>query len=247
MGLGDELMAAGEARRLRHLSGKRVRIVDKDHRARWHELWAGSPDIARLGEQGDFALLQNGSGCRPYIDYRRTTRDRWAYTAWRCVPAPPLPVEPDARGVGYVLVEPNLKTGASPNKQWGADNWRRLTQHKLPWAQMCPPGVVALPGVKRIETRSFLEAVGVLAAARGAVLPEGGLHHAAAAMGRRVVVLFGGMVSPRNTGYDDHINLAVDDAAALGWRVPHAACASAWKQITPEHVLAALETTLEPA
>ena len=59
----------------------------------------------------------------------------------------------------------------------------------------------------------------MLSGARAAVLHEGGLHHAAAALGMPAVVLFGGMISPRNTGYDVHVNLAIDDPEALGWRI----------------------------
>ena len=52
------------------------------------------------------------------------------------------------------------------------------------------------------------------------------------------------MTSPRNTGYDLHINLAVDDPEALGWRIPHLACERAWAQITPRLVADHLETLL---
>lgn len=248
MGLGDEIMASGDARRLRAQTGQRVRIVDRHGVARWHELWMGSPDIARPEERGALVTLVNGSGARPYIDYARTTKQRWVYTEYRATPGVLAGIEPDARGDGMVLIEPNLKGNASPNKQWGRENWAQLARAPLPdglrWAQMCPPGVAALPGVHRIETPDFRAAIGVLTAARAAVLPEGGLHHAAAATGRRAVVLFGAMTSPRNTGYDTHTNLAVDDPDALGWRIPHPACASAWRQITPGQVHAALEAHL---
>ena len=49
----------------------------------------------------------------------------------------------------------------------------------------------------------------------------------------RPCVLFGGMTSPRNTGYDSAMStLAVDDPEALGWRIPHPACTAAWEKIT---------------
>ena len=39
---------------------------------------------------------------------------------------------------------------------------------------------------------------------------EGGMHHAAAATSRKAVVIFGGHISPKITGYDFHTNLYVD-------------------------------------
>lgn len=245
MGMGDEIMVTGEVRLLRQYDRRRVRVLDRRGRPRWSDLWAGCEGIARIHERGNFQILRNGPGLRPYIDYTRSTTQRWVYTDWRAVPGELHGIRADPRGQGVVLIEPNLKANASPNKQWGYGAWCRLVQAPgIRWAQMGPPGTQPIPGVQFIETRSFQEACGVLLAARGAVLPEGGLHHAAAALGRRVVVLFGGMVRPANTGYDFHENLAVDLPEALGWRIPNPACARAWAQITPEHVLAALERTL---
>lgn len=245
MGIGDELMVTGQARELRQRDARKVRVVDRHGRPRWHELWSGSPDIAGPRERERVQLLRNGPGLRPYVDYTRSTPQRWAYTSWRATVGSLYGITPDPRGAGRVLIEPNLKGSASPNKQWGHGNWLALAKAPgIRWAQMCPPGVIGLPGVERLETSSFREAVAVLLAARGAVLPEGGLHHAAAALGKRVVVLFGGMTSPRNTGYALHENLAVDAPDALGWRVRHKACDRAWEHITPALVLAALEKTL---
>jgi FkbM family methyltransferase len=50
-------------------------------------------------------------------------------------------------------------------------------------------------------------AAGVLSGASLLISPEGGLHHAAAALGVRAVVIFGGFISPATTGYALHTNL----------------------------------------
>jgi hypothetical protein len=242
MGLGDEILAIGQAKR----KGCRVRILDRTGNQRWHDLWVGSPYIARLGEPGSFPGILNGPGCRPYIDYRRTTKDRWSFTGWRASPGELVGITPDFRAQGLVLVEPHIKRTASPNKDWGWHRWQELV-HKwpdVPWAQVGNPGVRWLDGVYRLETQSFAEACALLAACATAVLPEGALHHAAAALGRRVIVLFGAYISPRTTGYPTHINLAVDDPEALGWRLRHPACTSAWSRITPETVMTAVDTVL---
>lgn len=244
MGLGDEIMVTGEVRRLRATDPRKVRVLDRNGAPRWWDLWEGNPGIAKPGEFGSFQIHRNGGGCRPYIDYRRSRRFRWAYTDWRCTPGELFGIKPDSRGEGLVLIEPELKSNASPNKQWGQDNWLKLSKTGHRFGQMCPPGQQSIPGVERIETKTFQQACGVLMAARALVLPEGGLHHAAAALGLPAIVLFGACTSPRNTGYDMHINLAVDDPDGLGWRIPDPACQAAWKLITPELVLQHLETSL---
>ena len=246
MGFGDEIMVTGEVRRLAATDSRRVRVVNAAGEPRWSDIWTGNPRIARPEEQGDFLILPNAGGCRPYIDYQRTTRFRWAYTTWRCTPGELFDLAEDRRAEGLVLVEPELKRNASPNKQWGRHNWQALVEScpHIKFGQMGPPGTVWLRGVQRIVTNGFLQAAAVLRHASGLVLPEGGLHHAAAALGKPAVVLFGAATSPANTGYDLHENVWIDIPQALGWRLPNALCARAWKQITPDKVRKLLERQL---
>jgi len=220
-----------------------VQVLNHRGERRWHPLWAGS-NIVRPDERGDFPAIVNGPNCRPYVDYRRSNKLRWAFTSWRCRAARLAPIEPDPRAAGRVLVEPHIKRTASPNKQWG--RWQELVYAypEVPWAQPGNVGTVWLDGVEPIETRDFTDACRLIAGCEGAVFPEGALHHAAAALGRRVVVLFGGMIRPANTGYDLHVNLAVDDPEAVGWRVKHPACDRAWSRITPDVVRTALASVL---
>lgn len=241
MGIGDELMAMGEARRyVRERGCERVAIVDRNGRRRSHFLWEHSPYIAQPHDQCEHKIV-NGGNARPYIDYRRSTRERWAFNLeFRPTPAelPWIGEYPAAKGL--VLVEPHIKPGASPNKQWG--RWQELVESdpSIPWGQPLMPGGRALRGVMPLMTSNFTEVCAMLRSARGAVLPEGALHHAAAAMGCRAVVLFGAYIPASVTGYDSHINLAVDDPEATGWRTFNHRCQSAWKQITPQRILAAI-------
>lgn len=240
MGLGDEILALGQAR----TAGRKVAILDKAGRRRWHPLWERANYIARPAEPGEFSGIVNGPGCRPYIDYKRSTKDRWAFTGWRASPGELFGVVPDPRAGGLVLVEPHIKATASPNKQWG--RWQELVRSypDVPWAQLGNGGTKWLDGVARLETRDFRGACSLIAGCATAVLPEGALHHVAAALGRRVVVLFGGYLRPANTGYESHHNLAVDDPEALGWRIRHPACRSAWSRIAPDTVRTAVGSVL---
>ena len=263
MGFGDEIMAAAEAQRMRG-AGKRVEILDRNGKRRWHALWEGS-DIARPGEAGDFTSLVNGPGCRPYVDYVRmafdfakvhparpfTTKVRnvrlpWRYTDWRCVEGR-LPSVPRRQPGGYVVVEPHVKGDAQHNKRWKWQRWQALLDARpdFDWVQVGPRGTRLLHGARHMMTANFESACTVLSGAAAAVLPEGGLHHAAAALGVPAVVIFGGMTSPENTGYECHTNLFDQNGASpCGQRVPCGHCDRAMATIKPETVARHLEAVL---
>ena len=82
MGFGDEIMASGNAYYLHRESGQRVAILDKNGDRRWHPLWEGNKFLIKPKEQveEDYIEYTHGSSCRPYVDYGKTTKERWAYT-----------------------------------------------------------------------------------------------------------------------------------------------------------------------
>ncbi len=77
MGLGDELMATGDAARLYAETGRKVLIYDRNDRPRYHELFRGNPKIINPrdyksdGEKGGAGnpIVRSGPGRRPYADY----------------------------------------------------------------------------------------------------------------------------------------------------------------------------------
>lgn len=236
MGWGDEIMVTGIARRMQESNGRQVRVQDRRGRARWSEIWAGNPRLAPPGGREPVQVLVNGPGSRPYI--ARETERRWIWREWIC-PVGELHLTAVERAVampyaGRVILEPGLKAQASPNKDWGWANWAALAErlgrqgHRV--AQLGPAGTRLLPGVELIRTGSFRTACAVLARARLAVLPEGGLHHAAAALGTPSIVLFGGFISPAQTGYSHQVNL-VGGGAPCGMRVRCRHCAEAMRRI----------------
>lgn len=257
MGLGDELMASGHARVVHEQTGKRVMILDFYRRPRWSEMWEGLPWIARPKERGDFALIQNGPQCRPYIEYPFSIPLGQRWTDWRArdhLGAIAFTHEEKqfARSVTaglapFVVIEPNLATKANPNKQWGARNWQdladRMVTAGLSPVQFIWGGPVTLRRVKTIKTPNFRMGAAVLSHASAAILPEGGLHHAAAVLGIPAVVLFGGAVSPETTGYPSHINLADEGVGSPcgSWK-PCKHCRRVWSRLQPQTVMQAFHT-----
>lgn len=142
---------------------------------------------------------------------------------------------------GYVLVEPHIKGAFSgDNKRYPWDRWQELVS-RLPFgvAQCAPAGKRYLEGVTRIETPTFDHAVSVLAVSRGVITTDGGMHHAAGALGKPAVVIWGAFSRPENLGYSFHENIAEPDDEGLGWRTTHPACVAAMERITVDRVLEA--------
>ena len=96
-------------------------------------------------------------------------------------------------------------------------------------------GAALLRGVTPIKTSSFLDGAAVLSIAKTAVMPEGGLMHAAAALNVPSAIIFGGFVSPENTGYEVHTNFYTG-GEPCGSLEPCRHCQLAMKKINPRKV-----------
>lgn len=248
MGIGDWLMASGEAYDRYVRTGKRTMFIHPNGRTIAEQIFRGNPGIAyERGEGVEFEL--QGGGVRPYIMAKR--QDRWVWRDYCPKPAPlRLAIgEYEKRNDAIdVLIEPSIKAVGHRNKDWGEQNWLELVDdlHRrgLRVGQLVAGDTSAATirrdlsgaGVVQVRTPTFLDAARVMAelADRGvvAVLPEGGLHHAAAGVGLRSIVLFGGFISPSSTGYRQQVNLFTG-CYACGSRVDCQHCAAAMKRIRP--------------
>lgn len=176
------------------------------------------------------------------------TRERWLFNpAFRVRPgridvAPDLLRWAEPIASGRILVEPHIKgTASGDNKDWGWESWQALARRSpLPLLQCAPKGKATLDGIDSVTTPTFEHAVACLAMSRGIVTTEGGLHHAAGALRKPAVVIFGAFNSPKLFGYDFHENLDSPDPECLGRRQSHPACRRAMQRITVDDVLAAM-------
>lgn len=252
MGLGDQLMASGMAKGAKD-RGKRVAFGD-GRSIKWDVntglILAGNPNVAPPGSEGaaDLEWVAYYKGNRVY---NKDGGTRWIWN-YDFRPAPGevyFSVLEDMRGdrvgKGFIVIEPNIEAWKPMgiNKQWGESKWRALVEKLAPDFELVQfrygKGVhssgTALPGVKQVETKDFRDALAVLRRAALYVGSEGGLHHGAAAMGRKAVVIFGGYVPPQVTGYDSHINLAAGGEACGSFK-PCDHCRMAMESITLEEV-----------
>jgi hypothetical protein len=252
LGFGDELMVTGHVRELYAKDPRKV-VLEYGKRI-WNEVFENNPKIARPEEQGCSGTFQvyraREFGLRPYAKSKSAAQ--WG---WRDDYRPPIgelfftryesgAVERLEPGV---IIEPNNKSNASPNKDWGWGNWQELVRLMglagIKSSQVGAAGLKLVSGAEWIQTNSFRMAAAVLSRAKAAVLPEGGLHHAAAAVGVKAVVIYGGYISPRQTGYDMHQNIFTG-GVPCGNRLRCEHCLDAMKRITPEMVLANLRKIL---
>lgn len=239
MGLGDEIMALGRAERLYEESGNPVSILTMTEAPRDHEAWHGNPAWVHKGGK----RLIDGGGARPYIkgwrnkqalfnlEYRARAGRVYLTDDERALVAGMKPP--------YAIVSPELKAGASPNKDWGKANWEQVIKDfPCPVYQLCPDDKTKpIKGAIACKTPSFRTALAVIEKAALVMAAEGGTHHMAASMRVPAVVVFGSFVPPSVTGYDFHYNIAVEtDEGYCGRWEPCAHCRTALASITPGKV-----------
>lgn len=261
MGLGDELIGAGLARGAA-ARGRRVAFGD-GRQIIWHEnarlIFARNPNVAPPGTEwcGDVEWIAHYPGRRCYCHVSHNGgRRHWQFTPGTVQPGEIYlsQEESDAavRRVGdgagrLVIIEPNTKAQA-PNKRWSHERYakaaRLLAAAGYRVAQLAAGGM-ALAGTEQIRSESFRIACAVLQRARLYIGPEGGLHHAAAALGVPAVVIFGGFISPAVTGYDLHDNVFTGDGLGCGRVDPCDHCRECMDKITVNDIMSRALRILE--
>lgn len=254
MGLGDALMDSGAARVAQRRDPRKVRIL-LGQRLIWSEVWDNNPRIARNQEVGNFQIIYGRDPATNMRPYHLAKSDRqWTYNLkFRAEVGEIYLTAHEKASAGklspHIIIEPNIKPKASPNKQWPLTSWlefsRLAREHGFRLFQIGASGTKVIEGASLIITPSFRAACAVLGTAKAYVGHEGGLHHAAAALGVPGVVIFGGFTPVELTGYSIHRNLGASLGDACGFRIPCAHCMDWANKITPEMVLANLKEVVK--
>lgn len=205
----------------------------------WEEVFDHNPKMAREPYPGCL-WVPNIMGNRPYIDHKRSKPEKIVYTDYKVEPGE-LFFHPDElrhHETDFIYIEPNVKGTFSGNKDWGFENWQAVV-NKAEGRFIQGKGR-RLDGVQQVETRSFRDACALLSRASLFVGTDGGLHHAAAALGIPAVVVWGGLAPPSVLGYETHTNLH-SGASACGLYGACEHCRKALSRITVEMVVDAIE------
>lgn len=235
-------MATGQVKAMYAARPVRVRVVGLADKPQWNAVFDHNPKIT-----GSCAppvqVLRNGSGLRPYIAGKTTAK--WL---WRRLHHPEpgeLFFTEDERAfaahfAGRLMFEPNVKANGHANKAWPIERWQ-IVADQLPDVIQCgAEGSRWLNGVERVVTPTFRHACAVLSVSRAFVGTEGGLHHAAAALGVPAVVLWSEFIAPDITGYASQINLR-HAGEPCGNRLPCRTCLESMAAISVDEVLTAIE------
>lgn len=245
MGIGDNLLSCGEARSLHKKSGRKVLIRRPDAKIIWDDVWDGVPFLLRKPDPvNPHETYVSGAGIRAYIE--RKTPEQWFWRPYTPKPAV-IVFTPDELSFaepwrGCVMVEPNGKSIGHDNKLWSWENWTMLAAWSKDRLVQCgPAGTRLLPGVEHAPTATFRQAAAVLSVCRAFIGGDGGLHHAAAAVGTPAVVIRGGFISEKVTGYASHKNLFTGTGLGCGMRTNCLHCRKAMSRITVDDVASALK------
>jgi hypothetical protein len=223
----------------------------------WHrnayEIFKGNPNVAppgyeRTGKPIDWIIHYPGKRV-----YCRLQNGKWIWNhTFKPIPGEIYLDDKEREwaasfGDSDVIIEPNVKHRA-PNKQWVVQRYQvvanRLSRLGMDVAQF-DTGPVKLTGVRLIQTPTFRHACASLERAMLYVGPEGGLHHAAAALGVKAVVIFGGFISPKVTGYDSHTNLFSGQGLGCGTIAPCNHCKACMIRISVDMVCDAIDKELK--
>ncbi len=247
MGIGDTLMASGEARRLYKSNGLPTIILDRRGRPQWSEMWDDVPYILHRSMGKPCNRIINGSGARPYIAAKGPTQ--WTWKPYKPYPAEIVFTAAEKKFAepfrGMVMIEPNVKNIGHTNKAWLWERWQDVV-NKVPavFVQPGPEGTRGLSNTRASYTPTFRQACAVLSVAKAFVGTDGGLMHAAAATGTPAVILWSEFTSPEVVGYSTMANLR-HAGKPCGNRLNCAGCRKAMDAITVAEVVAALKGILK--
>jgi len=244
-------MATGLAK---GLNGKRAAFGD-GRKIIWgpwsKEIFQGNPQIARPGDEGksNIQWIDFYKGHRQY-NKMNAKRTHWVWNYdFKATPGRFFLSFDEIEfaencGHGFAVIEPNVpwhKTVA-PNKDWGKPRYQAVADRLRAdgWdVVQFSHGRDRLRNVRVVTTPTFRHAAAALSRAALAILPEGGLHHAAAALHIPAVVIFGGFIPPAVTGYAMHNNLT-GGAEACGSLSRCQHCRDALDNISVDEVCSAL-------
>ena len=271
MGYGDALMASAEARVMHDANPELPVAIGDGKRIIGSPVFDNNPRLARAESLVNGARVQwlhNYGHHRPYHQptdhsHKKDKSRPWRFTGWRVRDVGPGELYfTDAEAAEalralrhvrrpFIVIEPTVKRAAPPNKSWGMEKYAAVAAilaretNGVRLVQLRGPGADTIGLDHGIHTESFRQAAAILKGAALYVGNEGGMHHAAAALGVPAVVIFGGFTSPWNTGYDGHVNFYADHPLSpCGERLPCAHCRVCMDSIRPADVAEAALTLL---
>jgi len=250
MGYGDDIMITARCKRLKKENPDYDIVIVKGKIEAWSPIYENNPNIKRFKEARR-KIIRCQIRPRPYIHSMTSTNFIWK----KHKPKPgeifltneekKFSTEKLQYLSDIVYIEPNVKgTVSANNKDWGFKKWQSVVDAfpNITFVQAGEPTSKILNGVHFFKTPTIREALALLKNAKIFLGSDGALHHASAAFKIPAIVIFGGFVSPQQTGYDIHTNFYIDDPESpCGSKSSCNHCRRCMEQITVEQVIKAVK------
>lgn len=233
MGVGDALMASGEVRVKRKKKPDHKFLIGDGLRWYWNEVFDHNPFIIKgteINKHKDICWINNYEGNRPYRKYGNDLpKDNYNWNenfkpkrgeiffSEKENRLAEFAISNVRKKIGkkkLIFIEPHVKKRLGyQNRDWGINKWQDVVlklKKYFEFIQITYGNNRLLEGCINIHDLNFRSSVAILSKCDLFLGTEGGMHHAAAATKKKGVVIFGGHISPKITGYDSHNNIYVD-------------------------------------
>ena len=239
MGYGDEIMITGYAKILKQkypehqiVAGNKKSGVISDS-----PIFNNNPNIKKFAEVKNMQTIwiESYSGNRPY--FIKETEDKYYWNAKHRVKIGDLFFsETENKFASNILtsakqwwhernnhiykniifVEPSriktTKNNASINRNWGSEKWVsfiNMHKDKYLFLQSILQDSDLIDNTYKFKS-GFREACAVLNQCDYVIGGEGGFTHAAGALNKKGLFIYGGWIDPKITGYSNHKNIYID-------------------------------------
>ena len=154
-----------------------------------------------------------------------------------------------------IFIEPSRNTthknaesnNGEENKKWELKKWQEVVNYfknEILFVQSTYENCDILDEVYNFVL-NFREACALMSLCDFYLGWEGGFSHAAAALNKKAVVLFGGYIHPKTTGYNFHQNIYIDiDGSPCGMRKYCEHCEKCRKLIKADQVIESIKEIL---
>jgi len=259
LGIGDDIMLTAKLKRIKSENpDKSIVPIKKDTIVKWSIVYENNPNVSNKITKNTILVEVRP---RPYL-YGFFNDGKGEYSKFKKYRPKPGEIYLTSDEIkraqnkilnakNFIYIEPNIGNSLvhGSNKDWGFKKWQ-LVVNSLPnltFVQAGEPGSRKLKNVISIETSNIRDAFALLSLSKFYIGPEGGMHHAAAALDKKAIVIFGGVTSPESTGYDFHINLYNDDHpdSPCGRSYPCDHCKESMEKITVQDVIDSINSLMD--
>jgi len=256
MGMGDEIMATGIAKKLHAETGAKVAFGNPKGQLKpniYPAMHAHNPKIIKneeeLREAEKVVWDSYCKGNRTYIanitTAKKEKRYKWNYD-FKALPGEFFYTSEELKKYKnnavkekYIVVEPHSKQGgAADNKQWLWKRFQEVVNILSKDIKVYQPhyGKPQLKNTTPVISKGLRMLSLFLKDSAAFLCNEGGVHHTAATVEAKGVVIFGGFIPPEITGYDFHTNLFTG-GEACGSRYSCKHCKAAMEAIGVDEVV----------